>query len=113
MERVEIVEVGPRDGLQGIGPFVPTDAKREMVDRLHAAGLKRIEIGSFVSAAALPQMRDTPDLLEHCRSVLPDLVPQVLVPSERRALAALAAGARCLAYVLSVSEPHKIGRAHV
>lgn len=105
-DTVEIVEVGPRDGLQGIGPFVPTAAKIDMVDRLHAAGLKRIEIGSFVSASALPQMRDTPELLKHCQDQLPDLVPQVLVPSERRAKDALAAGARCLAWVVSVSEPH-------
>ncbi len=105
-EAVEIVEVGPRDGLQGIGPFVPTEAKIDMVRRLHEAGLKRIEIGSFVSASALPQMRDTPDLLRHCQDALPGLVPQVLVPSERRAKDALAAGARCLAWVISVSEPH-------
>ncbi len=105
MARVEIVEVGPRDGLQGVGPFVPTAAKIDLVERLHAAGLDRIEIGSFVSAAALPQLRDTPELLKHCEA-LPGLVPQVLVPSERRGRDAVAAGARCLAYVLSVSEPH-------
>ncbi len=104
-ERVEIVEVGPRDGLQGIGPFVPTATKIDLLERLHAAGLARIEIGSFVSAAALPQLRDTPELLAHC-AALPGLVAQVLVPSERRARDALAAGARNLAYVLSVSEPH-------
>jgi hydroxymethylglutaryl-CoA lyase len=106
MDRIEIVEVGPRDGLQGIGPFVPTATKIDMVERLHAAGLTRIEIGSFVSATALPQLRDTPELLGHCQDHLPGLVPQVLVPSERRAKDALAAGARCLAWVLSVSEPH-------
>ena len=106
MTSVEIVEVGPRDGLQGVGPFVPTAAKIDMVDRLFAAGLKRIEIGSFVSASALPQLRDTPELLRHCMSAWPGLAPQVLVPSERRARESLAAGARCLAWVLSVSEPH-------
>lgn len=104
-EWVEIVEVGPRDGLQGIGPFVPTPAKVALVERLHAAGLARIEIGSFVSAAALPQLRDTPELLRHALS-RPGLVPQVLVPTERRGREALAAGARALAYVLSVSEAH-------
>lgn len=104
-DAVEIVEVGPRDGLQGIGPFVPTPAKIDLVERLHAAGLGRIEIGSFVSATALPQLRDTPELLGACAR-MPGLVPQVLVPSERRGRDAVAAGARCLAYVLSVSEPH-------
>jgi len=60
---VEIVEVGPRDGFQGIGPFIPTGTKIEMLERLAAAGLHRIEIGSFVSASAVPQLRDTPELL--------------------------------------------------
>ena len=102
---VEIVEVGPRDGLQGIGPFVPTEAKLALVARLHAAGLGRIEIGSFVSATALPQLRDTPELLGLALA-RPGLVPQVLVPTERRGREALAAGARALAYVLSVSDAH-------
>ena len=104
-QAVEIVEVGPRDGLQGIGTFVPTATKIALVERLHAAGLARIEIGSFVSAAALPQLGDTPEVLRRCGG-LPGLVAQVLVPTERRGREALAAGARFLAYVLSVSEPH-------
>ena len=57
--QVEIVEVGPRDGYQGIGPFIPTETKIALLERLMEAGLRRIEIGSFVSPKALPQMRDT------------------------------------------------------
>ncbi|ACL57728.1 hydroxymethylglutaryl-CoA lyase [Methylobacterium nodulans] len=102
---VEIVEVGPRDGYQGIGPFIATERKIELLGRLVAAGLRRIEIGSFVSATALPQMRDTPDILAACKQ-FPDLEPQVLVPSERRGRDAVAAGARRLVFVLSVSEAH-------
>ncbi|MBV8911794.1 MAG: hydroxymethylglutaryl-CoA lyase, partial [Acetobacteraceae bacterium] len=49
---VEIVEVGPRDGYQGIGPFIPTETKIRLLEALAAAGLRRIEIGSFVSATA-------------------------------------------------------------
>src|SRR5215218_9587694 len=74
---VEIVEVGPRDGFQGIGPFIPTETKIEMLERLAAAGLRRIEIGSFVSASAVPQLRDTPELLAACARI-PGLIPQVL-----------------------------------
>ena len=59
-EAVEIIEVGPRDGYQAIGPFIPTKTKIEHLERLAAAGLRRIEIGSFVSATAVPQLRDTP-----------------------------------------------------
>ena len=103
--RVQIVEVGPRDGYQGIGPFIPTDRKIALLEMLVAAGLRRIEIGSFVSAAALPQMRDTGDVLAACARFL-EVTPQVLVPSERRGKDAVAAGAGCLVFVLSVSEAH-------
>ena len=102
---VAIVEVGPRDGFQGIGPFIPTPTKIDMLRRLAAAGLKRIEIGSFVSASAVPQLRDTPELLAACAGI-PGLIPQVLVPSERRGKDAVQAGAPWLAFVLSVTEAH-------
>jgi hydroxymethylglutaryl-CoA lyase len=102
---VEIVEVGPRDGYQGIGPFIPTDMKIRFLQRLVAAGLRRIEIGSFVSGSAAPQLRDTAEVLAACRD-LPAFEPQVLVPSERRGRAAVDAGARRLVFVLSVSEAH-------
>jgi len=102
---VEIVEVGPRDGFQGIGPFIPTETKMRMLEQLLAAGLRRIEIGSFVSASAIPQLRDTPELLRACAH-MPGLEPQVLVPSERRGREAVQAGALRLVFVLSVSEAH-------
>jgi hydroxymethylglutaryl-CoA lyase len=102
---IEIVEVGPRDGYQGIGPFIPTETKIRLLERLAAAGLRRIEIGSFVSASALPQMRDTSEVLAAANRI-PGLVSQVLVPSERRGREAVAAGARQLVFVLSVSEAH-------
>jgi hydroxymethylglutaryl-CoA lyase len=102
---VEIVEVGPRDGYQGIGPFIPTATKIELLRQLFDAGLHRIEIGSFVSSSAVPQLRDTPEVLEWCAK-LPGLDPQVLVPSERRGREAVDAGARRLVFVLSVSEAH-------
>lgn len=103
---VEIVDVGHRDGFQGIGPFIPTEVKVRLLEGLAAAGLCRIEIGSFVSATALPQMRDTGEVLATCKQRLPDVLPQVLVPSERRGRDAADAGAPCLVFVLSVSEAH-------
>ena len=102
---VEIVEVGPRDGFQGIGPFIPTETKIRLLERLAAAGLRRIEIGSFVSASAVPQLRDTAEVLA-AADCLPGLTAQVLVPSERRGREAVAAAARQLLFVLSVSEAH-------
>ncbi len=102
---VEIVEVAPRDGFQPIGPWIPTETKIATVRRLAAAGLGRIEIGSFVSAAAIPQLRDAAALVE-AAAAIPGLRPQVLVPTAKRAKEAVAAGARFLVYVLSASEAH-------
>jgi hydroxymethylglutaryl-CoA lyase len=106
MSQVEICEVGPRDGYQGIGPFIPTETKLRFLERLVGTGLRRIEIGSFVSPTAVPQMRDTPEILAACAAHFPQIDAQVLVPSERRGRDAVAAGAKRLVYVLSVSEAH-------
>ncbi|SHJ16871.1 hydroxymethylglutaryl-CoA lyase [Aureimonas altamirensis DSM 21988] len=105
IHEVEIVEVGPRDGFQPIGPFIPTEQKLGFVDGAAKAGLRRIEIGSFVSAKAVPQMADTPEVLQRIGTA-GGLLPQVLVPTYKRGVEALAAGAPMIAFVLSVSEAH-------
>ena len=105
MASVEIVEVGPRDGYQGIGPFIPTETKIDFLRRLVDAGLRRIEIGSFVSPKALPQMRDTPAILAAVAGI-PGLKAQILVPSEKWGRQAVDAGGKALVFVLSVSEAH-------
>lgn len=102
---VEIVEVGPRDGLQSIGQFVPTSTKLELIDAAIEAGLERIEIGSFVSEKAVSQLRDTPLLLAECLA-RSKLASQVLVPTKTRAEQAVQSGASWIAYVISVSETH-------
>ena len=55
---IEIVEVGPRDGLQSEAQVFPTESKVEFIRRLAAAGLKRMEIASFVNPKRVPQMAD-------------------------------------------------------
>lgn len=105
---VEIVEVGPRDGFQSIGPLIPTPTKIALIEQLHAAGIRRMETTSFVSAIALPQMADAPDIVA-AAALLPQLDSQVLVPTARHAERALTAGARHLSAVLSVSERHNMG----
>jgi hydroxymethylglutaryl-CoA lyase len=102
---VEIVEVAPRDGFQPIGPFIPTVAKLGFIDKAIACGLRRIEIGSFVSASAVPQMADTPDLVAALAGRT-DLLSQVLAPSEARGRTAIEARVPMLAFVLSVSSAH-------
>lgn len=105
---VTIVEVGPRDGFQSVGPFIPTDRKISVIEQLHGAGLRRMETTSFVSARAVPQLADAADILA-AADRLPGLDQQVLVPTARHAEQALAAGARHLCAVISVSERHNMG----
>lgn len=66
--RVEIVEVGPRDGLQSEARVLPTDRKVEFVRRLVAAGLRRIEVASFVNPKRVPQMADAEAVLAALRT---------------------------------------------
>jgi hydroxymethylglutaryl-CoA lyase len=104
-EAVEIVEVGPRDGFQSIAPFVPTEVKIALIERLHRAGLRRMETTSFVSQRALPQLADAADIVSAVAGHS-GLDAQVLVPTERQAAHALAAGVRHISFVLSVTEAH-------
>lgn len=102
---VSIVEVGPRDGFQSVGPIIATDEKIAIIKELYAAGVRRMEATSFVSTSALPQMADAVEVLTAAQA-LPGLDVQVLVPTERQAQRALDSGARHLVFVLSVSEAH-------
>jgi len=80
--RVAIREVGPRDGFQNEPEVVPTAEKVRLVELLAAAGLKRIEVTSFVRADVIPQLADGPEVLERI-SVPDDVALSVLVPNER------------------------------
>ena len=105
MSRVEIVEVGPRDGLQSIATFVPTETKVALIRALVAAGVKRLEIGSFVSPRHVPQMRDTAAVVA-ALGPMPGVRMLALVPNVRGATDAIAAGITELIYVVSMSESH-------
>ena len=63
-KRVEIVEVGPRDGLQSEPGVLPTSAKIEFVERAIAAGIRRVEVTSFVNPKRVPQMADAEAVLQ-------------------------------------------------
>lgn len=62
MERLKLIEC-PRDAMQGIGPFIPTDVKVSYLNELLKVGFDTIDIGSFVSPKAIPQLADTADVL--------------------------------------------------
>ena len=102
---VVVYEVGPRDGLQNEPEAVPTDAKAELVRRLAAAGLRRIEITSFVSPRWIPQLADADDLARRVPRAR-DAVYSALVPNEAGYERFRAAGLPVAAFFVSASETH-------
>jgi hydroxymethylglutaryl-CoA lyase len=104
---VLISEVGPRDGLQSVSRTMPTAAKRIWIDRLYEAGLREIEVGSFVPPRLLPQMADTAEVVRHALT-RPGLTVMALVPNLRGAEAALAAGVHKLTVPVSASAAHSM-----
>jgi len=104
--RVCIYEVGPRDGLQNEPETVPTDAKLELVRRLAAAGLRRIEVTSFVSPKWIPQLADG-EALAAALPELPGVRYSALVPNEQGYARFRSAGGIDMAAVfISASETH-------
>lgn len=105
--RAVIREVGLRDGLQSIATILPTARKREWITAAFAAGIREVEVGSFVPARLLPQLADTADALAFART-LPGLSASVLVPNLKGAERALEAGADLLLVPLSASSAHSL-----
>jgi len=104
---VTIREVGLRDGLQSIARTVPTMDKLEWLRAAHAAGVREIEVGSFVPARLLPQLADTAELVAAARE-LAGLVTSVLVPNRKGAQAAIDSGADAMLLPLSASHAHSL-----
>ncbi|MEA2662411.1 MAG: hydroxymethylglutaryl-CoA lyase [Chloroflexota bacterium] len=104
-DRVQIVEVSPRDGLQAEERTLPTATKLELLDRLADAGHTAIEATSFVSPAAVPQLADADLLMTRLRRRQGVRYP-VLVPNAKGLERALAAGADEIAVFVSASESY-------
>jgi len=102
-----ISEVGPRDGLQSIKNIMPLEAKKAWIAAEAAAGVREIEVGSFVPAKLLPQLADTAQVVEFARGI-EGLTVAVLVPNLKGAEAAVAAGAHKITIPLSASETHSL-----
>ncbi|KAJ4491388.1 aldolase [Lentinula edodes] len=79
---VNIVEVGPRDGLQNEKGVIPVDVKVELIEKLALAGCNNIEAGSFVSPKWVPQMAGTGEIISRMHR-LPDVHYAVLVPNQK------------------------------
>lgn len=104
---VLISEVGPRDGLQSVKATMPTGDKLRWIDALAAAGLREIEVGSFVPARLLPQMADVAEVVRHALTH-PGVTVMALAPNLRGAEAAVAAGVHKVTLPVSASPAHSM-----
>jgi len=102
---VLVSEVGPRDGLQSINSIMSTIDKKQWIKAEAEAGVREIEVGSFVPPELLPQMADTADIVRYAKS-LPNLTVAALVPNFMGAKNAIDAGVDKMCLPLSVSETH-------
>ncbi len=102
-ERVKIVDVAPRDGLQNEAGTVPTAARITLIERLAEAGVPVVEAGSFVSPKWVPQMADSHAVLTGIRRQ-PGVTYPVLTPNMKGFEAARAAGASEIAVFAAASE---------
>ena len=104
---VLVSEVGPRDGLQSVRSLMPLAHKMAWITAEAAAGVREIEVGSFVPVHVLPSMADTGDLVRHAKTI-PGLTVAALVPNLKGAQAAMEAGADKITLPVSVSETHSL-----
>jgi len=111
-ERVTLCEVGTRDGFQIEPEFIPTEQKIEVVDLLTDAGLPRIEVTSFVSPKAVPQLRDAEAVMAGIRR-RPGTRYAALVPNDKGASRAVDAGVTVIHTVLSASESHNLANVNM
>ena len=106
-DRVSIYEVSPRDGLQNEPNVVSLDAKKQLIEKLVAAGLQRIEITSFVSPKWVPQLADAEELASTMRA--PEGVTfSALCPNAKGLERAIATGMTEIAVFMSASETHNM-----
>ncbi len=104
-QHVRICEVGPRDGLQIASQMMPTDTKLRWIRQLAAAGLREIEVGSFVPPRLVPQMADTAAVVAGALGI-EGLTVCALAANLKGAIAAYEAGVHVLAIPISVSDSH-------
>lgn len=115
MKAIEIYEVGPRDGFQNQKVYIPKENKLRIIDAIAASGVKHIQVTSFVSPKAIPQMADSAEVAAACAEKYPELSLYALAPNLRGAYNAWNAGIKHIFYVVSLSASHNkanINRTH-
>jgi hydroxymethylglutaryl-CoA lyase len=111
-KHVTICEVGTRDGFQIEPDFIPTELKIEVVNRLSATGLPRIEVTSFVSPKAIPALRDAEAVMAGIDR-RPGTRYSALVPNDKGAVRAVDAGVDDIHTVVSASESHNLANVNM
>jgi hydroxymethylglutaryl-CoA lyase len=106
-EKIALREVGMRDGLQSIATIMPTETKIAWLDAEYAAGVRYVEVSSFVPPKLLPQLADAEAVIAHAMT-LPGLHVSALIPNSRGAERGMALGVPEMNYVLSVSNGHNL-----
>lgn len=106
-ERVYINEVSVRDGFQSEPEFVPTERKIALIDRLSRTGLAKIEVTSFVSPKAIPNLRDAAEVMRGIERA-PGVTYVALVPNEKGCERALEAKVDEINLVMSIGEKHNL-----
>jgi len=112
---IEIYEIGPRDGFQSVRNYIPLQTKLSVIERIIDAGVKSIQVTSFVSPKAIPQMRDAKELAKVCIEKYHEIAFSALVPNLFGAKIAAETGMKEISYVVSLSESHNranIRRSH-
>lgn len=107
-KRVEIIEVGPRDGFQNIKKYIPADEKIAIIENLIDAGVKHMQITSFVSPTAIPQLKDAREIAAAILAKHQNLDLFALVPNFRGAQNAQEAGLHKVTNVISLSATHNM-----
>ena len=102
-EKIQIVEVGPRDGLQNENEWVPTETKISLIEKLADAGLTKIEATSFVSPKWVPQLKDAHEVFTGIKRI-PGVSYPVLTPNMKGFERALEADAKEIAVFSAASE---------
>ena len=104
---IRVSEVGPRDGLQSTDRIMALDAKKAWIKAEAEAGVREIEVGSFVPPSLLPQLADTAEVVAFARTI-PGLNVVALIPNVRGAERAIAAGVHGFSIPFSMSETHSL-----
>jgi hydroxymethylglutaryl-CoA lyase len=105
MRQIHVCEVGPRDGLQNAKHLMSTEAKKAWISALAAAGLREIEVGSFVPPKLIPAMADTAEVVRHSLHI-PGLKVVALAPNLKGFQRAVEAGAHKVTFPVSASRKH-------